>query len=289
MGKRKNKHNPNQVTLVIDNTIYIEKGKLREYIKELFQRFDKYNYISLSGSSSLFRNENLRDVILVTVHRWFPEYKPDVRRYIGRDDHWEKAIRCDIYDFQGMIFDRNLNCCVGNPFSKLRDDELPNLGSIPAPEDLMNTEMNEFEEFIRKAAPNHRIDLSDIPTPKEIENIEIGDVMTSCVNGKLSATASLDTVPIQDTPHTKETLDVLKSKGEETAKTIMNTLNELKESGIMDMVKEAAKSDPELAKDLEGIASIEQQLNAIQNGDFIEPVETACCDDQQEDSNKSVE
>lgn len=111
------------------------------YLKDILRKFPGWGFISISkpGCMADPSDEKTKHVVPVQVHKMLPAMD-DSGLYDSGDNRLVRYVEVADDSFQGMVMDRHLKCCIGDPFHVELDD--------PKMEDALNRAFQPKQQVI---------------------------------------------------------------------------------------------------------------------------------------------
>jgi hypothetical protein len=126
-GKKKEKKTKSNVVF-INKDEYVGKNQIIAFLLEKIKSFSGYGFISIGIPGSVYKNEERKNIVLITVHKNIPILTPE-GLYKSDKDIVLEAMEVGSSDFKGVVIDRHGHGIIGNPFAPVVSDDLTTLGN----------------------------------------------------------------------------------------------------------------------------------------------------------------
>ena len=127
MSKKKKEKKSNSNFVFINREEYVGKNQIVSFLLEKLKSYNGYGFISVGVPGSVYKNEERKNIILITVHKNIPVLTPE-GLYKSDKDIVLEAMEVGNSDFKGIVIDRHGHGIIGNPFATVNSDELTSLG-----------------------------------------------------------------------------------------------------------------------------------------------------------------
>ena len=125
-GKKKEKKTKSNVVF-INRDEYVGKNQIVAFLLEKIKSFSGYGFISIGVPGSVYKNEERKNIVLITVHKNIPVLTPE-GLYKSDKDIVLEAMEVGSSDFKGVVIDRHGHGIIGNPFAPVVSEDLATLG-----------------------------------------------------------------------------------------------------------------------------------------------------------------
>ena len=126
MSKKKEKKTKSNVVF-INKDEYVGKNQIIAFLLERIKSFSGYGFISIGVPGSVYKNEERKNIVLITVHKNIPVLTPE-GLYKSDKDIVLEAMELGSSDFKGVVIDRHGHGIIGNPFAPVNGEDLTSLG-----------------------------------------------------------------------------------------------------------------------------------------------------------------
>lgn len=125
-GKKKEKKKKSDVVF-INRDEYVGKNQIVAFLLEKIKSFSGYGFISIGVPGSVYKDEDRKNIVLITVHKNIPVLTPE-GLYKSDKDIVIEAMEVGSSDFKGVVIDRHGHGIIGNPFAPVVSEDLATLG-----------------------------------------------------------------------------------------------------------------------------------------------------------------
>lgn len=126
-GKKKEKKTKSNVVF-INKDEYVGKNQIIAFLLEKIKSFSGYGFISIGVPGSVYKNEERRNIVLITVHKNIPVLTPE-GLYKSDKDIVLEAMELGSSDFKGVVIDKHGHGVIGNPFAPICSEDLTSMGN----------------------------------------------------------------------------------------------------------------------------------------------------------------